>query len=252
MARQSLIWTALPNGFTADRTGLRMSVMLSPRLDPQTPLGTEQARQRSFRTGRTGRKRWRPPASRSATTALRYRSRRQRSRGRIASTPASASPIRPCGRRCSKRRPRVKGFKYTDLSPSVLLSYDAVLMAERIENLYRDLARAAIDRMPRVTELIETERWRGFIGAVGALDKSSVDPDTGLRDPHKQFDALRRSWPRKIDELSPLSAVSHAAGGERRQAAGAHGRRTHRDPLARAPQDGPAEARRYKRDDRLP
>ena len=38
MARQSFIWTALPNGFTADRTGLRMSVMLSPRLDTQDPL----------------------------------------------------------------------------------------------------------------------------------------------------------------------------------------------------------------------
>ena len=96
----------------------------------------------------------------------------------------------------------VKGFKYTDLSPSVLLSYDAVAMAERIEDLYRDLARAAIDRMPRVTELIETERWRGFIGAVEDLDKSSVDTDTGLRDPHKQFDTLRRAWPQRIDELT--------------------------------------------------
>ena len=39
MARQSLVWTALPNGYTPDRTGLRVSVMLSPRLDAEDPLG---------------------------------------------------------------------------------------------------------------------------------------------------------------------------------------------------------------------
>ena len=39
MARQSLVWTALPNGFTPDGTGLRVSAMLSPRLDPQAPIG---------------------------------------------------------------------------------------------------------------------------------------------------------------------------------------------------------------------
>ena len=35
MARQSLMWTALPNGYSADGTSLRVSVLLSPRLEPQ-------------------------------------------------------------------------------------------------------------------------------------------------------------------------------------------------------------------------
>ena len=35
MARQSLMWTALPNGYSADGTSLRLSVLLSPRLEPQ-------------------------------------------------------------------------------------------------------------------------------------------------------------------------------------------------------------------------
>ena len=35
-ARQSLVWTALPNGYTPDGGSLRLSVLLSPRLDPQT------------------------------------------------------------------------------------------------------------------------------------------------------------------------------------------------------------------------
>ena len=37
MARQSLMWTTLPNGLTPDRDGVRVSVMLSPRLDPLGP-----------------------------------------------------------------------------------------------------------------------------------------------------------------------------------------------------------------------
>ena len=35
MARQSLMWTALPNGYSTDGTSLRVSVLLSPRLEPQ-------------------------------------------------------------------------------------------------------------------------------------------------------------------------------------------------------------------------
>ena len=35
MARQSLVWTALPNGYTPDGQWLRFSAFLSPRLHPQ-------------------------------------------------------------------------------------------------------------------------------------------------------------------------------------------------------------------------
>ena len=42
MPRQSLTWTALPNGYTADQTGIRLSVLLSPRLDIQDPTATHK------------------------------------------------------------------------------------------------------------------------------------------------------------------------------------------------------------------
>ena len=35
MAKQSFLWTCLPNGLTPDRRGLRVSVLVSPRLDAQ-------------------------------------------------------------------------------------------------------------------------------------------------------------------------------------------------------------------------
>jgi hypothetical protein len=35
MAKQSLVWTVLPNGFTEDKKSLRVSLLLSPHLEPQ-------------------------------------------------------------------------------------------------------------------------------------------------------------------------------------------------------------------------
>ena len=201
MARQSFIWTALPNGFTADRTGLRMSVMLSPRLDTQDPLTISK-----LGVFFPDWQDW-PQTLSSARFDVTYN-------GSAVSVPATtlAGPNRvdasvgvadsAVWKALFAAATPVKDFKYTDLSPSVLLSYDAVLIAEGIENLYRDLARAATDRMPRVTELLETERWRGFIGAVEALDKSSVNGHTGMRDPHLQFEALRRATRQGIDTLA--------------------------------------------------
>ena len=68
----------------------------------------------------------------------------------------------------------VKAFAYKDLSdensarPTTRASWRRL-----IEQLYRDLARTRIDRMPLVTEVIEAERWRGLVGAVDELDGSA-------------------------------------------------------------------------------
>ena len=199
MARQSLVWTALPNGFTPDGTGLRVSAMLSPRLDPQAPIGKLGSFFPDWED-------W-PQTLASARFDVSYN-------GATVSIPATtlAGPDRvdatvgvadsAVWKALFDATTLVIGFAYRDLSPSVMLSYDTVVMAEAIEHLYGDLARAATDRMPRVTELIETERWRGFINAVRVLDEASVDRHTGLREPRWQFDALRRGSLRTSDTLA--------------------------------------------------
>ena len=54
-------------------------------------------------------------------------------------------------------------------------------MAELIETLYRDLARTATDRMPRVTELLDTEGWRSLHRRRGgdSMHRRSVDRQHG-------------------------------------------------------------------------
>ena len=130
MARQSFIWTALPNGFTADGTGLRLSVMLSPRLDPQDPAGNPQKLSTFFPDWED----W-PATLANARFDISYN-------GHTVSVPADDD------RRVQSRRrpPRPRGFDrlegavhrrlcwssafaYKDLSRQVLLSYDTVVMA---------------------------------------------------------------------------------------------------------------------------
>ncbi len=193
MARQSFIWTALPNGYTADTSALRLSVMLAPRLDPQHPLGQPQ----KLSTFSPDWDDW-PTTLANARFDIAYG-------GQTVSVLANATsgPNRVDSRLGLADSAvwkalftgdlMVQGFKYTDLSDKDILSYDTVVMAGIIESLYRDLARGATDRMPLVSEVIETEGWRGLVGTVAELDESSVNPNTGLRDPRRQFERLQRT-----------------------------------------------------------
>ncbi|MDK2744428.1 MAG: hypothetical protein NDI90_16120 [Nitrospira sp. BO4] len=182
MAQQSLIWTALPNGFTPDRSGLRLSVMLSPRLDPEAPIGKLGMFFPDWED-------W-PQTLSSARFDVTYNGSTVSISGTTLVGPNRADSV--VWKAVFDATTNVKGFQYIDRSPSVLLSYDAGLMAQTIEELYKDLAGSATDQMLRVSELLDNRRWKGFISNVRELDRSSIDPHTGLRDPGRQFNALRR------------------------------------------------------------
>ena len=191
MARQSLVWTALPNGYTPDGTGLRVSVMLSPRLDAEDPLGQSRKLSEFFPDWED----W-PNTLADARFEVTYGGQT-----RSIPTTGTTGPDRiddtlgvadsAVWKALFDANTGVKTFAYRDLSPSFVLSYDALAMAETVANLYRDLARSTTDRMPRVTEVLDREPWRAFMNAVARLDASSVDRRTGLRDPARQFESLR-------------------------------------------------------------
>lgn len=192
MARQSFIWTALPNGYTPDRTALRLSVLLSPRLDPQDPVGNPRKLSTFFPDWED----W-PQTLATARFDITYN-------GQTASVLANATTgtnhvdarlglaDSTVWKALFTGDLMVKGFAYKDLSNAAVLSYDTVTIADMIEQLYRDLARTAVDRVPLVTEIIETEGWRAFVGGVRDLDASAVNQHTGLRDPRIQFARLGR------------------------------------------------------------
>ena len=190
MPRQSFIWTALPVGYTPDGSGLRLSVMLSPRLDPQDPAGNP----RKLATFFPDWEDW-PKTLSNARFDIAYNGQTV---AVLATATTGANRVddrlgladSAVWKALFKGDLMVQGFAYKDHSDATVLSYDTVVMTGIIQRLYRDLARSATDRLPLVSELIETDGWRGLAGAVNKLDASSVDRHTGLRDPRIQFDRL--------------------------------------------------------------
>lgn len=214
MARQSFLWTALPNGYGAEGTALRLSVMLSPRLDPLAGLQTLSAFFPDWED-------W-PQTLSQATFDISYG-------GTTVSVAANAtSGLHHVDSRLGVADSavwkalftgalRVQGFAFTDLSRTSVLSYDTVAMKGIVEHLYRELARTAVDRMPLVSEVIESEGWRGLVGAVQELDASSMDQHTGLRDPRIQFARHARQQRGAMQPSTVTSSASAAQTLERFQ-----------------------------------
>lgn len=190
MARQSLIWTSLPNGLTPDGRGVRLSVLLSPRLD----AGTDPPQLSSFFPDWED---W-PATLARATFEIRY--------GAAAVTiPASrtAGPDRVdvalgvadsgVWKALFHGDLSVRGFAFNDLSGHRVLSYDTVGLMALVQNLYAGLARAATGDMPRVSDIVDHPDWQAVTAAVALLDRSVSDERTGLRDPSRQFERFRRN-----------------------------------------------------------
>ena len=187
MAQQSFLWTTLPNGYTKDGAGLRVSVMLSPRLDPQA----QKPELSSFFPDWED---W-PATLAKATFTISYG-------GTIVSIPAMqlAGAARvddtlgvadsDVWRALFTADLLVRGFQFKDLSNNVVLSYDTRLMASLVRNLYAKLARNASGDMPLVSDIADDPDWRQLVSAVQENDRGSVDQDTGLRDPRRQFARL--------------------------------------------------------------
>ena len=205
MARQSLTWTALPNGYTADGSGIRLSVLLSPRLDTQDPTVTHKKLSVFFPDWED----W-PKTLSNAKFDVTYN-------GQTVSIPATtvAGANRVDNRLGLADSAVWKALFTKDLLVKTLRVQrpvavgDAVLRrrhdgGRRSRTLYRDLARTATDRLPRVSEIIETERWRDFINAVDDLDEPVGRSPHGLA---RSAQAVRRAPP-PGHASAPVSACS--------------------------------------------
>lgn len=190
MARQSLIWTALPNGYSQDGRQLRLSVLLSPRLDPQG----DEPRLKSFF-----------PDWEDWPTALR-KSRFHVTLGATTVTIAGSEFAGPeriddsLGLADSVAWQAVfgpdlfvKGFKFEDLSNHGVLSYDTVAMAGMTRDLYGDLARKADGDLPSMSDIADHPDWRDLVTRIQTLDFQFWNDSSGLRDPAWAFERYRRN-----------------------------------------------------------
>jgi hypothetical protein len=186
MAKQALLWTALPNGYSADGSSLRLSLLLSPRLDAEA--GPQHlATFPDFVD-------W-PATLAAATLVIRF--------GGAAVTIAhdKTSPNRiddRLGTPDSKAwktlfpdpgKTFVQGYKFRDLSTHKVLSYPAAQMDGWVHDLYSGLAAAAQDQLPTASTILSDPGWGDLVEVVAQNDddEKNVDFQNGLRDTEQQF-----------------------------------------------------------------
>ena len=191
MARQTLMWTTLPNGLTADGRGLRVSVMLSPRLDPD---GDPEILKSFFPDWED----W-PLTLSNATFLVSYgggapiKIRSTQTAGPNHVDDTIGVPDSAVWRAMFAAKFFVRGHTFKDLSASEVLSYDTVATDDLVRSLYTELARSANGDMPLVSDIADDPRWSTLVAAVKRLDGDDqlTDYDTGLRNVSAHFNMFR-------------------------------------------------------------
>ena len=250
MAKQSLLWTALPNGYAADGGSLRVSVLVSPRLEAEADpeqLGTFP----DFED-------W-PATVANASFTIRYGGGSQSpiagndtaSPSRVDTSVAARTP--PPGRRCSPRRRssrlRVPGLVTTRSSRSPPRT-----STPSCSRCTRRSRRLPANSCPTVSDFLDDPGWQRLVewrrGATTARSRTS---DVGVRDPKRQFDAFTKGQfePTAGGREGPVAAavVPHAAvHAADRRLRGGPGRSAIARALARLPADAaPGEDRASRR-----
>ena len=201
---QSLLWTALPNDLTEDETGLRLSVLLSPRL---AQSGSDPTLSSFFPDWRD----WPTTLSR-ATFKIFYDDPNN-----PVSIPATQTtgvnrvdgalglPDPNCWRALFTDTLPVHSYAYEDYINRFVLSYDTTGVASMVEKLYATLAANATGDMPLVSDIADESDWSKLVDAVKYNDMSftSKRDRNNLRDPRAHFEWFTGQRERDSRGLGP-------------------------------------------------
>lgn len=187
MAKQTINWTALPNGYSDDGKSLRISLLVSPRLEPDSDESLRPfpdfvdwpatlAQSHFVLTYGAGL------PVKIAGDALKGRTRVDNRIG-IADSKVWKALF--------PRKTFVQGFEWRDLTNHTVLSYAAAEMDNLVRNLYTRLAASALDQLPTAKTFLDDEKWRGLHGILMENDRAFTDPDSGIRRTQDQFKALK-------------------------------------------------------------
>lgn len=187
MARQSVLWTALPNGYTTDGTSLRLSVLAAPRLDPQAAL----QRLSTFPDFAD----W-PATVAASRFTVSFGAASVTIGGSDLAGPNRVDATLATGDSATwtallPGTTFVRPFAFKDLSSNTVVSYDVGQIEALVQGLYAGLAGTATDGLPRVSDFLDDPGWQGLVGAVAENDGRFSNRKTGLRDPKRQFDFVR-------------------------------------------------------------
>src|SRR5438552_8716880 len=190
MAKQTLLFTALPNGYSDDRKSLRLSVFVSPRLDPEAAPAKLSSfgdfidwpatlRQLKFVLHFGA-----PPDVTIHGDNLAGQNRIDDSLG-IADSGVWTAMF--------PGETFVRGHEFRDLSKRAVLSYPAADIGAQVRELYRRLAASAQDQLPTAATILKDPKWSALVddGTQNDRNDSFTDYKLGVRRPQAQFAAFK-------------------------------------------------------------
>jgi hypothetical protein len=206
MAKQTLFWTVLPNGFSEDGQSLRLSLLLSPRLVPDTnPSELKQfpdfvdwpATIRQSRFTLTFGARNVSVAGNDFAGATRIDDRLGLADSSVWSALFPETTL-------------VIGFEWRDLTNHSVLSFPAAEVDKLVQGLYGDLAASAGDQLPKPTTFLTNPKWTNLLDAVQNVDRAFTNERTGRRRIDQQFAAFKnRAFdPPKNPGADPVGVIS--------------------------------------------
>ncbi|HKO95757.1 MAG TPA: hypothetical protein VJU86_02115 [Pyrinomonadaceae bacterium] len=194
MAKQTLLWTALPNGYNNTGRFLRVSLLLSPRLEPDAggdlstfpdfidwPATIRQTRfVINFGKAPLG------TSLNSVTIAGDQITGRNKVDNRL------ALPESDVWKALFPGFTRVHGYTFRDLTKHEVLSYPADDMDKMVRKLYTKMAASATDQLPTASTFIADQEWSDLLNNLQENDIHYSDRETGIRLVAKQFDDFRK------------------------------------------------------------
>ena len=189
MAKQTILITALPNGYSEDGQSLRISLLISPRLEPdinETPATLATFPDFVDWPATIAQSRFELTCSGSTISV----------KGNTKTGPARLDkrlglPDSDSWTNLFPDTTFVEGHTFRDLTQHHVLSYPAEDMDQTVRALYQNLAASAVDQLPTPTTLLNEPILSGLIQILRENDRAFSDQKTGLREVRKQFDAFR-------------------------------------------------------------
>ena len=183
MAKQALLWTALPNGYSDDGQSLRVSVLLSPRLDPQA----DPQELSSFPDFVD----W-PKTVTDAKFEVHFGANIVAIAGNDITSASRVdttlgAPDTDTWKALFRDTTFARSFGFKDLSNNKVLSFPSTNIDTLVRNLYRGLAASAGDELPKVSEILGNPDWADLVNKVAENDRRFTNHEGTMRDPERQF-----------------------------------------------------------------
>lgn len=190
MPQQSMIWTVLPNGISKDGKSLRFSVLVSPRLDPES----QPTKLESFYDFCN----W-PDLISKAQFTLQVGTKSISLDASNIDT-AVGVPDQKLWTALFPKETFVRKFAMRDRTTNQVVSYDTVGLHGALAGVYANLTINAGDVPPAIEELLgQDSPVTGIVAAVGEVDRLLADKEGKTRNIPALFEAYRDK--KKFDKM---------------------------------------------------